>query len=104
MTTAAWSADARRLGRHVKVSIERREDPLPAPAPVALQLEITSDCQLRCRMCPLTTGISSTAGSPGPMQPAVFDDVLALARRCGRVIIAGYGEPLTNPNCLPLLR
>jgi len=101
MTTAAWLADVRRLGRHVEVSIDRGAGPLPAP--VALQLEITSDCQLRCRMCPLTTGTSSTAGSPGPMQPALFDDVLALARRCGRVIIAGYGEPLTNPNFLPLL-
>jgi radical SAM protein with 4Fe4S-binding SPASM domain len=103
MTAATGRADARRLGRHVKVSILRRDDPLPATTPVALQLEITSDCQLRCRMCPLTTGTSSTAGSRGPMQPAVFNDVLALARRCGRVIIAGYGEPLTHPKILPML-
>ncbi|HZQ58127.1 MAG TPA: radical SAM protein [Acidimicrobiales bacterium] len=86
------------------MSIDRRGEPLPAGVPVALQLEVTSDCQLRCRMCPLTTGTSSTSQSPGPMQPAVFDDVLALARECGRVIIAGYGEPLTSPSFLPLLR
>ncbi len=38
------------------------------------------------------------------MSELVFDEVLRLARRCGRVVIAGYGEPLTNPQCIPLLR
>ncbi|HEV7527244.1 MAG TPA: radical SAM protein [Acidimicrobiia bacterium] len=72
--------------------------------PIAIQIEFTSRCQLRCRMCPLTTGSSSTSHSPGPMHELVFEHVLAIARRCRRVILAGYGEPLTNPECLPMLR
>jgi radical SAM protein with 4Fe4S-binding SPASM domain len=72
--------------------------------PVALQIEVTSRCNLRCRMCPLTTSTSSSSAEPGPMFEAVFDEVLVVARRCGRVIVAGYGEALTNPQCLPMLR
>ncbi len=73
-------------------------------APIALQVEFTSRCNLRCRMCPLTTNTSSTSASPGPIFDAVFEEVLAVARRCRRVIVAGYGEALTNPRCLPMLR
>lgn len=55
-------------------------------------------------MCPLTTGTSSSSFQPGPMHDVVFDEVLRIARRCGTVVLAGYGEPLTNPQCLPMLR
>jgi len=72
--------------------------------PLAVQVEFTSRCNLRCRMCPLTTKTSSTSAAPGPMVDAVFAEVLAVARRCRRVIVAGYGEALTNPQCLPMLR
>src|SRR5205085_7291467 len=55
--------------------------------PMAVQVEFTSRCNLRCRMCPLTTKTSSTSATPGPMFDAVFDEVLAIARRCRRVIV-----------------
>jgi radical SAM protein with 4Fe4S-binding SPASM domain len=38
------------------------------------------------------------------MTEVVFEELMEIARRCRRVILAGYGEPLTNPQCLPLLR
>ena len=78
-------------------------DPLPAGLPMALQVEFTSRCNLRCRMCPLTTGTSSSSSSPGPMTDVVFEELLRIARRCRSVALAGYGEPLTNPQCLPML-
>jgi radical SAM protein with 4Fe4S-binding SPASM domain len=34
----------------------------------------------------------------------LWDDLVPLAREVGLVIISGYGEPLTNPRCLALLR
>src|SRR5690606_35607048 len=40
----------------------------------------------------------------GAMSDAVFDEVLRMARRCRRVALAGYGEPLTSPSCLARLR
>jgi len=79
-------------------------DPFSPHAPMALQVEFTSRCNLRCRMCPLTTKTSSSSATPGPIFDAVFDEVLAVARRCRWVIVAGYGEALTNPQCLPMLR
>jgi radical SAM protein with 4Fe4S-binding SPASM domain len=87
-----------------EVRIERAVDRLDTPMPVALQVELTSRCNLRCRMCPLTTGTSSTSAEPGPMTEVLFDEFLQIARGCRRVILAGYGEPLTNPQCLPMLR
>jgi len=38
------------------------------------------------------------------MRDVVFDEMMVMARACGRVLLAGYGEPLTSPRCLSLLR
>lgn len=86
------------------VTVLRDRVPFGSLLPMALQVEFTSRCNLRCRMCPLTTGTSSSSGTPGPMSEVVFDEVRRMAKRCGRVVLAGYGEPLTNPQCLPMLR
>jgi len=72
--------------------------------PFALQLELTSRCNLRCKMCPLTTGTSSTSARPGHVTESTWERVLPFARRCRQVFIAGYGEPFTNPRCLDLMR
>ena len=94
----------RRADSSASVAVTVDQDLFTSDYPIALQVEFTSHCQLRCRMCPLTTGTSSSSGSAGPMRDVVFDEVLRVARRCRSVILAGYGEPLTNPQCLPMLR
>jgi radical SAM protein with 4Fe4S-binding SPASM domain len=86
------------------VTVPAGSDLFPPELPMAVQVEFTSRCNLRCRMCPLTTKTSSSSQAPGPMTEVVFEEVLGIARRCGRVVLAGYGEPLTNPQCIPLLR
>jgi radical SAM protein with 4Fe4S-binding SPASM domain len=86
------------------VTVLRDCDPFPAGLPLIVQVEFTSRCNLRCRMCPLTTGTSSSSAAPGPMTDVVFDEVLQIARRCRQVLLAGYGEPLTNPQCIPMMR
>jgi radical SAM protein with 4Fe4S-binding SPASM domain len=83
------------------VSISRIPDP---DLPFALQVELTNRCNLRCRMCPLTSGTSSSASSRGAPPDRVLDDVLSVARRCQIVILAGFGEALLDPRCLPFLR
>jgi radical SAM protein with 4Fe4S-binding SPASM domain len=55
-------------------------------------------------MCPLTVKNSSSSLRPGHMSEMLWDEIVPLAREVGQVIIAGFGEPLTNPRCLPLLR
>lgn len=86
------------------MTVHRQPDALQPWLPMMLQVEFTSRCSLRCRMCPLTTGTSSSSASPGPMEDVIFDELLPIARRCGRVLLAGYGEPLTNRQCIPMLR
>lgn len=72
-------------------------------APFALQVEVTSKCNLRCKMCPLTSGTTSSGASSGHIGAATWAQVLAAARRSRQVFISGFGEPLTNPACLQLL-
>ena len=81
-----------------------RDELLCPDEPSALQVEITSQCNLRCRMCPLTTGDSSSASLAGHMSEVVWSELLPLARQVKQVFIAGFGEPLTNPRCLELLQ
>ncbi|MFZ4434726.1 MAG: radical SAM protein [Microthrixaceae bacterium] len=72
--------------------------------PFALQIEFTSDCQLRCVMCPLTTGSTASSATPGArLSAVVWADLLEQAERAGQVFVAGFGEPLLNPKCLDLL-
>lgn len=73
-------------------------------APCALQIEITSHCNLHCKMCPLTTESTSSSLKAGHISEVSWDDLVPLAQEVGQVLIAGYGEPLTNPRCLPLLK
>jgi MoaA/NifB/PqqE/SkfB family radical SAM enzyme len=72
--------------------------------PSALQIEITSCCNLHCKMCPLTTKGTGSSLKAGHLSEVLWDDLAPLAREVGLVIISGYGEPLTNPRCLTLLR
>ena len=81
-----------------------RDELLCPDAPLSLQVEITSHCNLRCQMCPLTTGTSSSALRPGHISEIVWAELMPLARQVNHVFIAGFGEPLTNPRCLDLLQ
>jgi len=72
--------------------------------PAGLLVEITSRCNLVCRMCPLTTGLTPSSEQPGPMADPVWTAIVRFARQAGHVNIGGYGEPLLNPNCLDYLR
>jgi len=73
-------------------------------APFALQIEITSHCNLHCKMCPLTLEQTNSSVRPGHISDVLWEQLVPLAREVGQVIIAGFGEPLTNSKCLPLLR
>jgi radical SAM protein with 4Fe4S-binding SPASM domain len=68
--------------------------------PLSLQVELTSHCNLRCVMCPLTTGTSSSSAVRGHIAPSTWEKILPVARRCGKVFLVGFGEPFTNPATL----
>lgn len=73
------------------------------PRPTLLQIEITSHCNLKCKMCPLTLEGVPSSLRPGHMQELTWERVRELACWVGRVNLTGYGEPLTNPRFLTCL-
>jgi radical SAM protein with 4Fe4S-binding SPASM domain len=72
--------------------------------PEFLLVEITSRCNLKCSMCPLTTGETPSSREPGHMSEAVWKSLVPFAQETGLVNIGGYGEPLSNPKCFAYLR
>jgi radical SAM protein with 4Fe4S-binding SPASM domain len=80
------------------LSIERPD------LPYALQVEITSHCNLHCRMCPLTIEGTPSSQSPGNAQELSWREVVKMACEIRNVIIAGFGEPLLHPQCLSMMR
>jgi MoaA/NifB/PqqE/SkfB family radical SAM enzyme len=77
---------------------------LGSEVPFALQVEITSRCNLRCKMCPVTSGSTASRTAPGDIGELVWAEVIKAARRSRQVFLAGFGEPLTSPRCVELLR
>ena len=73
-------------------------------SPIALQVEITSACNLRCTMCPLTNFQTASSKEKGHMKIATWHSVLEMAKTVQQVNLAGFGETLANPNCIKLLR
>ena len=72
--------------------------------PFALQLEVTSRCNLRCPVCPSTTGATASAADRSDISDAVWSALLPFASQVGQVFILGFGEPLANPTVLQRLR
>jgi radical SAM protein with 4Fe4S-binding SPASM domain len=75
----------------------------PLARPYLLQVEITSHCNLKCKMCPLTLEGTPSSLQPGHMQEVAWEQVRRLAQEVGRVNLTGYGEPLANPRFLTAL-
>lgn len=72
--------------------------------PYALQVEITSHCNLHCRMCPLTSEGTPSSQTPGNVQELSWREVVKMACEIRNVIIAGFGEPLLHPKCISMLQ
>jgi radical SAM protein with 4Fe4S-binding SPASM domain len=79
-------------------------DPLETGPASALLVEITSHCNLKCKMCPLTAQITTSGLRPGHMQAELLGKIIPFAQEAGQVGIAGYGEPLTHPDCVQFLQ
>ena len=71
--------------------------------PLYLQVEITSRCNLKCKMCPLTLGNTQTSGTDGNLEEASWEQVKRYAIQVGHVLISGFGEPITDRRFLPML-
>jgi len=68
--------------------------------PHSIQLEVTTKCNLKCKTCLR----SDEPNSDMPLK--LFKSVVDQFRgpRCRSAILQGLGEPLLNPNILPMVR
>ncbi|NYF38518.1 SPASM domain-containing protein [Streptosporangium sandarakinum] len=72
------------------------------PMPPHLQLEVTSACNLRCRMC-LVRYRPPVNKIEGAMSPELFRRILDALPGLRRLTLQGLGEPLLHPHLIPML-
>lgn len=72
------------------------------PFPRRLHVEVTTRCNLRCRMCVKHADGGGIA--EGDMAPAVFDALLPLLPSVDRLLLNGTGEPLLHPDLEAFIR
>jgi radical SAM protein with 4Fe4S-binding SPASM domain len=66
--------------------------------PSILQVETTSQCNLKCIMCPHRTMNVSTGAKQGHMNDDVWGKIFEIAQNVDNIILNGFGEVLLNPN------
>jgi len=74
---------------------------LPDDFPLALQIEVSSVCNLDCFMC---QRLSWGSGEEGLMPLSIFRRLEDSLREAERVILYGIGEPLMNPDIVEMVK
>jgi len=70
--------------------------------PTILQMEPTSHCNLRCRVCPVTTGMDRPSGD---MDEGLFKKTVdELVDYLLLILFWDWGEPFLNPNVYEMIR
>jgi MoaA/NifB/PqqE/SkfB family radical SAM enzyme len=70
--------------------------------PTILQIEATSHCNLRCRVCPVTTGMDRLSGD---MDWGLFKKTIdELGDYLLLILFWDWGEPFLNPNAYEMIR
>ncbi len=77
---------------------------LRPPAPFCANVELTSLCNQKCVMCPLTAGNTLSSRQRGHMALPTWERVLTALRVIGQVQWIGYGETLLHPQALEFMR
>ncbi len=70
--------------------------------PAILQVEVTSHCNLRCRVCPVTTGMDRFSGD---MDRELFRKAIdEVGDYLFLILFWDWGEPFLNPNAYEMIR
>ncbi|MGX1307265.1 radical SAM protein with 4Fe4S-binding SPASM domain [Amorphus suaedae] len=86
-------------------SVEVRLRHIIVENPETISIELTSKCNLKCGMCPLTAGTTSTSSPSSFISPKLWADILdQIDSQVGRVILTGFGEPMLHPNLVEYIR
>jgi radical SAM protein with 4Fe4S-binding SPASM domain len=72
--------------------------------PGSIMVEITTYCNLECKMCPRKGLRSLASNPPGHMNEAIWKKILEIAPKLNHVSISGFGELICNPNFIHFLQ
>lgn len=72
--------------------------------PSVLSVEITSVCNLKCKMCALTSGDTRSSRLASHMDDGVWARIVEAAAEIGFLNVNGWGENFSNPRFLSYLR
>ena len=75
----------------------------PAPFPDVIQFEVTSECNLRCVMCPLASEHRERRPDERRFSLEQVRALDALWEGAAEVELTGFGEIFTHPEILPIL-
>lgn len=86
-------------------SVEVRLRRIAVDRPGTISIELTSKCNLKCGMCPLTAGTTSTSSPSSFISRELWADILdQLDSQVERVILTGFGEPMFHPNLIEYIK
>jgi len=92
---------ARSLARRVRADVAAFRAGMVG-MPEALQLNVSSVCNLECRMCPYL-GVHQDDSVLSFMTSETFERLLPAIKHIGAVVFSGSGEPLYNKNLLSFI-
>ena len=69
--------------------------------PDVINVEVSSECNLRCKMCLLTKHNRGATG--GHMEPDTWKRVCEFAPLANKINVSGFGEIFSNPKLLEML-
>jgi len=78
-----------------------QRDPLASMAPTCLYLEVTNECNLTCKTCPLTYG---RVESPAMLSLEKVRHLVSQFPSATRIVLHGIGEPLLNKELPQIIR
>jgi radical SAM protein with 4Fe4S-binding SPASM domain len=87
--------------QYFQVLDSERRAPVAPAAPTCLYLEVTNECNLTCKTCPLTYG---RVESPAMLSLEKVRFLVAQFPSATRIVLHGIGEPLLNKELPEIIR
>ena len=79
-------------------------DSADIPNPIGLCFETTNKCNLRCKLCPRLFSSKTCLTAQEHSNEDTIKNVIKIAKKFGKILLNGMGEPFTNPGFISILK